>query len=265
MIPEFFFGVGIMTCYFMASIFWHVHILYLQSPIAWFIFTMLHLNLLVMWISLRAQNQRAMFDLIWPFQWKMFSVHHVLLWKTVKSSDGGCKVFIPSSTLSTTVRCQSSERSRGNETDTVLSESFDCHYNAVWSLGLVANCCLVRVTKSNAKMQLCFQLSKRDQLFSSQNWVWQPRACRYLNFWHHSRLPQWLMSGKDFWDFGLGKSSVLSITELVKDFSGEHDLLSYLLFSSSTVKPFLWTKNILWTSNKLPNPNHHKCFTFIWV
>ncbi len=105
-----------------------------------------------------------MFDLIWPFQWKMFSVHHVLLWKTVKSSDGGCKVFIPSPTLSTTVRCQSSERSRGNETDTVLSESFDCHYNAVWSLGLVANCCLVRVTKSNAKMQLCFQLSKRDLL-----------------------------------------------------------------------------------------------------
>ncbi len=131
------------------------------------------------------QNQRAMFDLIWPFQWKMFSVHHVLLWKTVKSSDGGCKVLIPSPTLSTTVRCQSSERSRGNETDTVLSESFDCHYNAVWSLGLVANYCLVRVTKSNAKMQLCFQLSKRDQLFSSQNWVWQPRACRYLNFWHH--------------------------------------------------------------------------------
>lgn len=31
------------------------------------------------------QNQRAMFDLTWPFQWKMFSVHHVLLWKTVKS------------------------------------------------------------------------------------------------------------------------------------------------------------------------------------
>ncbi len=50
------------------------------------------------------QNQRAMFDLTWPFQWKMFSVQHVLLWKTVKSSDGGCKFLIPSPTLSTTVR-----------------------------------------------------------------------------------------------------------------------------------------------------------------
>lgn len=55
MIPEFFFDVGSMKCYFMASIFWHVHILYLQSLIAWFLFTMLHLNLLVMWTSLWAR------------------------------------------------------------------------------------------------------------------------------------------------------------------------------------------------------------------
>lgn len=87
-----------------------VHIFYLQSLIALFLFTMLHLNLLVMWTSLCArlnwswpQNQRAMFDLTWPFQLKMFLVHHVLLWKTVKSSDGGCKFLIPGPTLSTTV------------------------------------------------------------------------------------------------------------------------------------------------------------------
>lgn len=181
-----------MTCYFMASIFWHVHILYLQSPIAWFLFTMVHLNVLVMWISLWARlNLEADHKIKEPcltlygrFSGRCFRFIMFCYGKQ-QSSDGGCKVLIPSPTLSTTVRCQSSERSRGNETDTVLSESFDCHYNAVWSLGLVANCGLVRVTKSNAKMQLCFQLSKRDQLFSSQNWVWQPRACRYLNFWHH--------------------------------------------------------------------------------
>lgn len=55
-----------------------------------------------------------------------------------------------------------------------------------------------------------------------------------------ARLPQWLMSGKGCCGFGLGKSSVLSITQLVKDFSGEHDLLSYLifLFYFSSLKPF---------------------------
>lgn len=78
-----------------------------------------------------------------------------------------------------------------------------------------------------------------------------------------ARLPQWLMSGKGCCGFGLGKSSVLSITELVKDFSGEHDLLSYLIFILFFFSEAIWTKLSSWI--KLPYPNHHNHFTGSWV
>lgn len=106
---------------------------------------------------------------------------HVLLWNTAKSSDGGCKYLTQSPKLATTVNpynvgstktvSQAGKRSKGTETDTVLSDSSDSHCIAVSCSGLAVNCGLVRVTKSNAKMQLCSQLSKKDQLFCSRNGV----------------------------------------------------------------------------------------------